>query len=702
MDFFLKTEYSVFFVLIFIAVSFLISYYTYRNSGINNPFKFFLRILRFLSVFLILFLLITPFIKSLKILTKKPLNIILIDNSASLDIEGRNNELIKYLKENIDFYKNNESDTKIFLFSGNLSKEITINDIDSIEFQKGFETNLSLALQTISEKYMDSRIAVINIISDGIINTGGNPSNSLKFPDTEINHYLIGDTVQKKDLVLEDINFNKFSFIESITPVKVSVSSYGYNKQIKIDLFEENNLIDSRTINVNENTNRYSITFNVSSSIESIKKYKIEIEPQENEITTKNNSEEFFIKYLNNKIKTLVLSGGPGADYAYISQEIKKINNLETKLFTQKSGSEFYEGTLDKFDNYQVFILAGYPTSVSNPSIITDLKERMAKKNCCLLFIAGKAVDYTRLSIIEEYLPFSTNISSSPEITSRLSFVNNSGMEQNYFKSLNSIVNFPNIFKAAARIPVKPQTETVLVFSDNREPALILSNTSSNKSAGIMFYGIYKWRLNPNSVNSDEVLNSLISGSVLSILEKEKSNKFNIETSKQVYSPSDNVIFKAEINDRSLNSNQKIKVRIFNNNFNKIIELEKTGEFEFTGKENINNPGEYNYTAELLSNADIIEKAENKFIIGESSKEYKSTKTDGTLLNQLSNISGGVKLNSLSNTEIKDFITRKCNNLSDKTEFTEKIFLNSNLIYLVIIVFLLCLEWFLRKRNNLP
>ena len=191
MNFIFNTEYSILFVIILLALSVLISYYTYRNSKINNPVKFILRLLRFLSIFLILFLLISPFIKTLKVFNQKPLNLILIDNSASLNIEERKNSLLNYLKENLNYYNNSESETKLFLFSGGLTKEIQENDIDSIKFDEneGFETNLSSALGSIAEKYKDRRISAINIISDGIINAGGNPANQEKNPNTVINYY---------------------------------------------------------------------------------------------------------------------------------------------------------------------------------------------------------------------------------------------------------------------------------------------------------------------------------------------------------------------------------------------------------------------------------------------------------------------------------------------------------------------------------
>jgi hypothetical protein len=638
------------------------------------------------------------------IFNEKPLNIVLIDNSASLNIDNRQQNLLAYIRENIKNYLPDEFDNRIFTFSSGITQELKSSEIDSIKFDgiNKSETNISLALQDVVTKFNGKTIASVNFISDGIINSGGSPVNTAKLTGAAFNYYLIGDTVQKKDLVLESVYFNKYAYIESSSPVKAIINSYGYNKQIKVKLFEENSEIDSKIISTTYGENNYTVDFSISSATETIKKYKIEIESEPDEITKLNNSEEFIIKFLSNKLKVLVLAGGPSADNAYLVQEIRKINNFDAKFFTQKSANEFYEGSLDNLNDYQLFILSGFPTSVTGTDILVNLKEKLSKKNSSVFFIASRNTDYSKLSFIDEHLPITAVSKNDAEIRSSLSTVNIPNENQKNFKLLNSINSFPDIYRSSSGIPVKPQSESILLFSNNREPALIIINTATNKSAAMLFYGFYKWRLNPNSTNSDDVLNSIISGTALSITDKEKRNKFFIETNKQIYSIDENIIFNASINESGLKGNEKIRVRIYNDSYSDEFELDKGENFTFSGKTRIQTAGEYFYSAELISEGVVIDKIINKFITGESSNEYTDTRSDAGIFNQLASLNGGKRLNELLGGNIKDIIRKSGENLSERKEFSLKEYFNTNVYYLFIIIVLLSLEWILRKRNNLP
>ena len=704
MNFFIKTGYNIIFVIILLIVSVFFTYIAYRNTTVQNPQKSILRILRFTSVFLVLYLLLSPFLYIIKSYVSKPLNIILVDNSLSMKIGNKISDEKKYLAENIKHYFADNTENIVFSFSNGLTQQINNPEIDSIKFEgiNNSETNVSQALEEIVKRFPDRNIAAINIISDGIFNSGGNPVNQGKLTGAAFNYYLIGDTIQQKDIVLDAINFNKNVYIESSTPVIATLSSYGYNKPVNVNLYEDNSLIDTKIINTNKNESKYKVEFNVSSPVESIKKYKIEVEPQSDEITTQNNSEEFIIKFLNNKLRILVLSGGPGADFAYLAQEIKKINNIEARFLTQKSANEFYEGAPDNFNDYQVFILSDFPTSVTNPGIITGLKEKLSKRNSSLFFIAGRNTDYEKLSLIDEFLPFSTSASNISEIRSSVYSVTNLNEEFKNFKSLNSVNSFPEVYRTSSSISMKPQTETVLLFSNNHDPALMISSTNTNRSAAILFYGFYKWRLNPNSTNSDQVFNSILSGTILSITDKEKTNKFFIETTKQIYSPYEDVIFNATISDPETSLSGKIRIRIYNDKYDKEIELEKKENSNFYGKEKITDAGEYTYVAELITNGTVLEKTVNKFIIGDDKKEYRETRSDAGVLNQLASIKGGMKFNNLRGNEIEKVIESSGKNSSEIKEYNIKDYFNRNIYYLLIIIILLSAEWVLRKRNNLP
>jgi len=267
---------------------------------------------------------------------------------------------------------------------------------------------------------------------------------------------------------------------------------------------------------------------------------------------------------------------------------------------------------------------------------------------------------------------------------------------------ISQVNSFPNIFKTASSFAVNSSAETFLIMSQNSEPAFIIQNTEKNKSAAFLAYGLYKWRLNNQRNNAGEVLNYIITSSVIAITDKEQKKTFNVETTKPVYSKFENVKFNARITNYELQGGEKIRVKITGNGFNNSFELVKKDNRYFEGEINIPADGTYSYTAELLSGNNLIESTDNRFIIGENNFEYKLTRADNSFLNKLSGDTYGINFSNADNSVIKDSLINF--NERSKSEFkTRKNFeLNVNPYYLGIIIFLLCLEWFFRKRNNLP
>jgi hypothetical protein len=513
----------------------------------------------------------------------------------------------------------------------------------------------------------------------------------------------VGDTIQKNDLVLKNIFFNKTSFIESSAPVNIQINSFNYDRNIKINLYEEDKLIDSKDLKVNSGQSNYNITFNVMSAIEAIVKYKVEIAGLEDEITVKNNFEEFFIKFIDNKFKVLVLGGGPSADLAFLSEEIKKVKNFEATFLTQKSSVEYYEGTLPDLSAFNSYILVGYPTSITNPVILNDIKENLVKNNSSLIFFASRNTDYKKLSALEGNLPFKISNYSDAEEETGIKTV--SSPDEEIFKNpglLGSVNSFPNIFKTASVFSANPSSETFMIMSRNSEPALVIENTNKNKSAAFLAYGIYKWRLNSRNNNSGEALNYILTSSLVAITDKEAKSKFIIETTKDVYSKYENVNFKANITNLELQGGENIKVKINGNGFNKELDLMKKGSRYFEGEINIPTDGNYEYSAELYSKGQLEESIRNRFAIGENNFEYKLTRADNIILSALASETKGNNFTGQNSNDIQDFFQKANERSKSEYRSLQNYELNINPYYLIIVILLLCIEWFLRKRNNLP
>ena len=705
MDVTLKTDYGFLFIIISIIISAAVSWIYYRRSDLEGMKKKLLAALRFLSVFFILQLFSSPVISLFKNIFREPVSVFLIDNSQSLLLENRNIRLSEVLKNKIMNSAPGNSENLYFLFSENLIREIKKDDLEKISYEgiNNFETNLTSSLYSLQQRLAGENVSAVTVISDGIINGGGNPGTAARLLNVPVNYILTGDTVQKNDLVLRNIFYNKTAFIESSVPVKIEINSYNYDRDIKINLYEENDLIQSKVLTVSKDKNVYDISFNVNSISEKVVRYKTEIEGIDDEITQKNNFREFFIKFVNNKFKILVLAGGPGPDLAFLSEEIKKVKNFDATFLTQKSASEFYEGAVPDLSGFDSYVLIGYPTSVTNQNILNDIRSSVEKNNSSIVFFAQRNTDFNKLSVLSDKLPFKTISYTDKEEQTGIRSV--SKIENEIFRNaeiITQVNSFPDIFKTVSEFTVNPAAETFLIMNKNSSPAFIIQNTEKNRSAAFLAYGFYKWRLNNQRNNAGDVLNYIITSSIIAVTDKEQKKAFTIETTKPVYSKFENVKFIARITNYDLQGGEKIKVKISGEGFNNSFELLKKDNRYFEGEINVPADGTYSYTAELYSGNNFIESTDNRFLIGQNNYEYLLTRADNSVLNELTGVSSGVNFSDKDNSAVKDSL-EKFNELSRSEFRSGKNFeLNINPYYLGILIFLLCMEWFFRKRNNLP
>jgi len=704
MDINFKADYNFLIIILILVISAAISYFYYRKSKLDSSLKKLFYVLRTLSVFFLLLLFLSPVISLFSKSFRAPVNVFLLDNSESLLIENRFEKLKEEAESNGNGGDDN-SENKYYLFSGNLFNEINYRDIKNIEYTgpDNFSTNLSNTFTSLQDLSTGMNLSSVTVISDGMFNEGGNPVYRARSLNVPVNYFLIGDTIQKNDLVLKNVFYNKTSFIESTVPIKAVINSFNIDRTIKVNLFEDNRISEVKEIKVIPGQAVYNVDFKVRSNSESVKKYRIEIEPEEDEITDKNNFEEFFIKYTDNKFKLLVLSGGPSPDFAFISDELKKVKNFEAKFLTQKTGNEFYEGTFPFKEVFDSYILIGYPTSVTDPVYLNEIRENISRDKSSLILFSSRNTDYGKLSLLDEYIPFTVSNYSPAETETKVSAV--SSINRDLFSEsriLSEIKNLPGIFKTQTVFTVKPSAETVLISENRAEPAMIIQNTSDKKSMAFLVYGFYKWRLNNRNINFSEIMTDLLTNYIIKISGKDARKKFIIETTKPVYSKYENVIFNARLNNIDHKGSIKIRVNIKGSNFNKSIDLIQKSNSVFENQIRLTDDGDYEYDAELITDNVVQETYYNKFGIGTNNFEYKSTRADNEILSSLSAETGGVNFSNIDASSINDSLRKNNRKSADNITSFKKFELNINPYYLFGLILVLCMEWFLRKRNNLP
>ena len=121
----------------------------------------------------------------------------------------------------------------------------------------------------------------------------------------------------------------------------------------------------------------------------------------------------------------------------------------------------------------------------------------------------------------------------------------------------------------------------------------------------------------------------------------------------------------------------------------------------FTAEFKSKSIGDFNLDAELYINDIPVDKDNTIFTVDLPYEEYAETKSSDDILRLIAAETGGRNISVLSIGEIKK-ITQNSESQGESFKEFVSIYLNSNPLYLLIIIFTLTFEWLLRKRFNLP
>lgn len=700
-------RYPIILSVLFIIISAAVSVYFYKSSPVPPLKKYFLIVLKTIAIFLLLVLFIEPSLIALIKGDSEKINLVMVDNSRSgllpgKDREHNENEIKNILSENFI----NKSSNRCYTFSSPEISLETISNLDSLKFN-GYETNLSAALYRLKNTLIDEKIGVITLISDGLFNAGGNPLYPLKLFQAPVVTIAIGDTIQKKDAVLSFVYYEKKAFTQTENVIKAAVNAHDLqNEIIEVKLLREGSLIQTKNISVNNNNQSDEINFQIREPNPGIIRYTIIIADKTGEINYLNNRQEFLVDYIDNKTNILLISSGPGYDNAIIQNILNRINNYNLTIRTVKNPNDFYEGTIDykAFGELSVIFLLGFPESSFSSEIISSIAAKTQEYNIPVIFFAQKNTDYKKLDAFGGSIPFVVTKPNSGESLFNSQVV---ASPENVLKNLETDINAtPQIFRNASGILQKAGAVTLMTDKSSGEPVLISNSDRKTKSTAFLGYGLWRWNLNEKASNK-KTLEKFIIEIVNITLLKDKKTKIKVYPVKDVFDYTEIIKLNAEVydNEYKLTRNAKVTAKILQNGAIISNDIQfQTDENKYTVSLASLPIGDYSIEAEAEINNNFYARDNSRFIVDSVNTEFLITKSNFGNLRELTNNTKGGFYNT---SEDFSLILDKINTLlaSDTQVNTARqqrfnLWENKNFLFLVIILF--SIEWVIRKRNNIP
>lgn len=667
---------TIAFLIIAFVLAILIVYFQYFFRVKTRPINNFLAGLRFISVLSILVLLVNPKFEQRIVEIVKPKLLVTADNSSSIIFADLDSILSSWIdKIRIDDELNEKFDLNYFSFGGNLQ----VNE--TLRFDKS-RTNIFEAVKSLNA-FSKQDIAAIVLLTDGNQTFG----NDYKYfaSKQQILPIIFGDTTELKDLVIDKINVNSFSFLNNNFPVEVFLRYNGKGElNSKFMVKQSDSIVYQQAINLSEDKKSQRLQFNLNSNKLGKHLYKTSLLPFKGEKNTINNYKNFSVDVIDEQTNI-------GLIYDVLHPDIGAIkNSIETNQ--QRKVHLINVNKLDSLKEDMGLYISYQPTEK-----FERLLNEIQASNKNNLIISGTQTDWNYLN--------------SSQSNFRKQIINRT---EAYFPQFNrdfkefhiddiGFDDLPPLEGYFGEITMIGPHEILLKQSINgieiNSPLLsVYSSPSDNKRGAILFgENIWKWRMHSFGIDQsfrefDQFFNSIIQYLTLA------SNSNPIELDYNTFYYTDEpIIIEAKVYDANFNFdlNRQLELNLGDeenkrpfylglNNYKIKLDNLPSGSYSF----NVREPESGNVVLGTFS------------VLDYSIEQEKLGSNDADLTLLASNNKGKLFYpNQFS--DFKNFLLQSKENVAIQKEKIKTSSLIDWKWLLGIIIVSLSLEWFLRKYNGL-
>ncbi len=672
-----------------LGVALLLYFRNRENKELGRVKIMTLSVLRFLSFFIIAFLLLSPFIRNLKRITQNPVIITAWDNSESMQATPDSTEIAKQVndtREKIDNGLKQKYSVTEYTFG---EKTEPLKNLDFTEKKSDYGELIS----SVANTHFNENIGALIIAGDGIYNQGKNPVNLISDINFPIYTIGFGDTTEVTDSRIQNIRVNRTSFSGNKFPVEVDVQfSKLKGRPLKLSIEHENQEVSSIMVTPPDQNYFFTREFILEAGDPGLKHYTVKIEPVENERNVKNNKAGFVINVLKNKQKILILSDGPHPDIGALKNTLDLQTTYDVSIFTD----EPYPSSLEGFN---LLILNQLPTAGKSAAEIIKMAET---SRIPILFIVGNKTFLPQLNALAQGVTI-TPLAVSGTGEEALAIINPVYATFNLSENFKEMLpKFPPLIAPFADYELDagftPLFYQKIMNVETNKPLMATGIINGRKTGFIFGEGIWRWRLYDYYINDNEAaFNELVNQLVQYLSLRENEDNFIIDYN-PVYSEIDDIIFTAEVYNDAYE-------RITSDEINMVIQNSEGDEYKYTfdvlgGNYQLNTGhlpvGDYTFSASVAVGTETFHET-GRFSVAPVNFEDIVTQANYKTLFQLAAQSGGKFYLPLETNQLIDEI-KNSSRLKSTSYFQEMVqeLLNLKALFFVVLL-LLSVEWFLRK-----
>lgn len=437
-------------------------------------------------------------------------------------------------------------------------------------------------------------------------------------------------------------------------------------------------------------------------------KLSIEVSRASRETNFENNLRSTFIDVLENKLNILVIGGAPSADFSAVYQSLSSVDEYNPNKYLQISSNQFLgENFEQKLDSAQVLVLVGFPFENTPDELIQKVKSKILETNLPYFYLLGSNAESINLNIINELLPFTQTRTFEEVFFAQPNFIDkNSSLITSEKNGKLNPDNLPPVAYPNKGFRVKPGSRTIATAKVNNIstefPMIITNNQAGRRSITFIAGNVWRWRIDSNNQTAN-FFDQLLYNSIQWLRVSDRQKKFFVETSKQIYAAGEQVTFIAELYDDKLEpvDDGEISITITGGGNEYSLRLTNTEPGIYTGSINIPQQGDFSFLATAKLNESTIGNYDGRFNIGEVNLEKLQTVMNENYLKMLASLTGGTYNYIDESDEVFQKIeTLNRNKIKESASSVAYDPLSLEVILLLLIL-LLSVEWFIRKKEGM-
>ena len=707
LDFSLRLEGHALFVLL-VPVAGSIVYYIYRQTypTLDQGARLGLTAVRILVMSLLCLILGEPIFTLWNKAVVRPSLLLLLDTSPSMAANQRLEQMVSVLTD-VQFRAILErADVASWGFADE-PYPLSVDTLTAVQ-TGGKATDLSGALgKSIEQLAERDLLEGVLILSDGAHNLGADPLPLVE--DLNVPLYALGiaDEETLADIQIIGAVTEETGYVGQEQLIEARLRHWGYgDEEVEVQLYEGKEVADRQSITLREDALEQRITFAIAPKVPGPHIYRLQIPAQPGEVARDNNETLVYTHIAKERIQILLVAGGPSPELVFMRRSLEADPHVEIEVLIQQSAEKFYRGAfleLDQLQNRDVVILLDPGRELMAGKEGGAIAERVAR-GAGLLFIGGgnTFANWDAHSAIAQALPLylesDGKVLATREISLRLG---QEGRRHSVVRlSADGTDPWSELPPLSGYVPaVRKRREATLLLEggdDARVPLVAVHTHGQGKVIAAMGTGFWRLDLLSSGVGGrSQTVREFWRNAVRWLALRASAGRVRVSTEQFIYRAGEEVVFSAQVFDELLRPQRAARVQI--DLGEREFQLQDRGGGHYRGEWAGLEADEYDYTARAWIGDRMIGEDEGHFIVEQYSVESLDVRSNNVLLEELARTSGGQFRPLGQWRELIDALPLQ-KRLVEQTHIFP---LWGQRWLLVLVVLLLALEWFMRKRRGL-